>query len=72
MLKKETLQDATAAQIERMNGNCAICWSEMYVGISAAAHAQAGKDIGQLSKALPCGHAFHNTCIQRWLKQCHE
>lgn len=66
------MQDATADQIERMNGSCAICWSEMHPATSAATLAQAAKDAGQVSKALPCAHAFHNACIQRWLKQCHE
>ena len=64
------VQDATAVQIERMNGNCAVCWSEMTVLLSQPEEAeQPGQ--GQPGKALPCGHAFHESCIKRWLKQCH-
>ena len=27
--------------------------------------------VSSTGQALPCGHAFHESCIRRWLAQCH-
>ncbi|KAK9906901.1 hypothetical protein WJX75_009933 [Coccomyxa subellipsoidea] len=76
------LQDATEEQIERMNNNCAVCWSEMGAPMPrapmllmgaggpglAALHAVPAHAPG---KSLLCGHAFHEACIKQWLVQCH-
>ncbi|CAL8462140.1 g1671 [Coccomyxa elongata] len=76
------LQDATEEQIERMNNNCAVCWSEMGAPMPrapmllmgaggpglAALHAAPAHAPG---KSLLCGHAFHEACIKQWLVQCH-
>ncbi|KAK9806487.1 hypothetical protein WJX73_002224 [Symbiochloris irregularis] len=74
------LKDATEEQVERMNGNCAVCWGEMAAPLPRAAMRLLGAgppgppaavDALAPGKALPCGHAFHTACIRRWLIQCH-
>lgn len=128
------LQDATEAQIEQMNNNCAVCWAPMTIvkksgssasapsspdqtfeqngsteqeeeqeeqpgpnleqnlpqgfmqlpftveataaavdaGASAAAEEEDETTMEQAAcKALPCGHAFHDSCIAKWLAQCY-
>jgi len=121
------MQDANEAQIEQMNGNCAVCWSSMSTTpahsssstptipeqtqaqtpreeeeeqaqhqalamrpqgfmevpvniqstqmVDPLAGAEEEEDEGALAadacKALPCGHAFHDSCIAKWLAQCH-
>ena len=76
------LQDATQEQIERMNNNCAVCWSEMGAPLPRAPMLLMGAGSPALAalnatplyapgKSLACGHAFHEACIKQWLAQCH-
>lgn len=45
-LRVKTLRPATAAEIERMGGNCAICWGEMVVAQPGAGAARGGSTAG--------------------------
>lgn len=76
------VQDATVEQIERMNNNCAVCWSEMGPPMPRAPMLLMGAGSPALAslnatphyapgKSLICGHAFHEACIKQWLAQCH-
>ncbi|CAK0750091.1 hypothetical protein CVIRNUC_001963 [Coccomyxa viridis] len=76
------LRDATQEQIERMNNNCAVCWSEMGAPLPRAPMLLMGAGSPALAalnatplyapgKSLACGHAFHEACIKQWLAQCH-
>ena len=76
------MQDATVEQIERMNNNCAVCWSEMGPPMPRAPMLLMGAGSPALAslnatphyapgKSLICGHAFHEACIKQWLAQCH-
>ena len=76
------MQDATQEQIERMNNNCAVCWSEMGAPLPRAPMLLMGAGSPALAalnatplyapgKSLACGHAFHEACIKQWLAQCH-
>lgn len=55
------VQDATTDDVDRMGGNCAICWGDMAPHGGSAAS----------GKSLPCSHAFHEACLVQWLHQCH-
>lgn len=60
-----SLTASTLADIERMDGKCAICWSDFPGEGGGVADVWA-------PQSLPCTHAFHRPCIVQWLRQCHR
>jgi hypothetical protein len=74
-----SLRPAGEADIERMGGNCAICWGEMAVppagadaGALPAAPPPEGAPVSPDAWVLGCGHAYHHACLLTWLHQCHS
>lgn len=53
---------ATEEEVERMGGNCAICWGDI-LSVS-------GSDENR-SMGLFCGHAYHEKCLLEWLHSCY-
>ena len=55
------------AEVDRMGGNCAICWGEIAVKVMNL-HTQERSDDGM---GLECGHAYHRKCLLEWLHSCY-
>jgi len=59
----------TSEEIERMGGNCAICWGPIAVQESGAAIDPAADEDSAMG--LDCGHAYHTSCLLEWLHSCY-
>ena len=65
----------THDEVERMGGNCAICWGtiiatgeeEMNRGMDTDRERDPGEDEVM---GLSCGHAYHQSCLLEWLHSC--
>ena len=55
----------TADEVERMGGNCAICWGT--IGHHGDRH---GETEATAVMGLGCGHAYHASCLLEWLHSC--
>ena len=64
----------THDEIDRMGGNCAICWGDIDVSDDARVgredSVQGLVDDGDEAMGLVCGHAYHKKCIIEWLHSC--
>lgn len=56
------LSPATSENVERMGGQCAICWGTLVAADSA--------DSSSSASVLPCSHTYHTGCLIRWMEQC--
>lgn len=60
------LHPMTPEHVERMGGNCAICWGALRL---APPNEEPSTEI-KSGSALSCGHAYHTACLVQWLEQC--
>jgi len=65
---------ATEEEVDRMGGNCAICWGDIAVSGDALVIEDSEEgminDNGDKVVGLVCGHAYHTRCILEWLHSC--
>ena len=64
----EELRPMTAEHVERMGGNCAICWGPLRLSSSTRGDIDSAEY--KSGCALKCGHAYHSSCLMEWLEQC--
>lgn len=60
------LNPMTEEHIERMGGNCAICWGALRLTNPSEPESAENK----AGSTLQCGHAYHTACLVQWLEQC--
>ena len=60
----------TTEEIERMGGNCAICWGQI-AGQRDDGTEMDPADEEDSAMGLDCGHAYHKSCLLEWLHSCY-
>jgi hypothetical protein len=58
----------TRDEVERMGGNCAICWGSIITG--EGRERDGDRDDTEVTMGLSCGHAYHQSCLLSWLQSC--
>ena len=62
----------TRDEVERMGGNCAICWGTIITGEGRERDGDrdGDRDDTDVTMGLSCGHAYHQSCLLSWLQSC--